>query len=133
MRHASPTRRVADRQAGPRGAGGAETHRVHLQEGRLHPLSAGGGNTLQSRFRNSPLMELQSSRCPPPHLREVPTMKIAARTAATVRWTAHELIDVTALSLPTLRTFGRTPGAAGWKDTGPLVSRAHDGPTMATH
>src|SRR3546814_2012451 len=49
------------RQAGPRGAGGAETPRGHLQEGRLHPLSAGGGNTLQSRFRNSPLMEMQRS------------------------------------------------------------------------
>src|SRR3546814_12916854 len=98
-------------QAGPRGEGGAETPRGHLQEGRLHPLSAGGGNTLQSRFRNSPLMEMQSSRCPPPHPREVPTMKISARTAAHARWTAQDLIDATSLRLSTLRPFATPPGS----------------------
>src|SRR3546814_7262197 len=61
-------------------------------------------------------MEMQSSRCPPPHPREVPTMKISARTAAHARWTAQDLIDATSLRLSTLRTFATTPGAHGCND-----------------
>src|SRR3546814_9884142 len=72
---------------------------------------------------NSPLMEMQSSRCPPPHPREVPTMKISARTAAHARWTAQDLIDATSLRLSTLRTFATTPGAHGCNDIRPLPRR----------
>src|SRR3546814_12674962 len=68
-------------------------------------------------------MEMQSIRFPPPHPREVPTMKIAARTAAHARWTAPDLIDTTSLRLSTLRTSATTPGAHRCNDIRPLPMR----------